>query len=105
MDQLKSTVDSVMGNSTGTEPKSQGQQQSSTSTSSSSSSGGDEGLLDKGVNYAQETFVGAQGTQGTASQPQEGNQSAVEQAKDEQISDFLRHKYKSSTGSDGKDGK
>lgn len=28
------------------------------------------------------------------------NESAVEQAKDEQISDFIRDKYKSTTGSD-----
>ena len=28
------------------------------------------------------------------------NESAVEQAKDEQISDFIRDKYKSSTGTD-----
>ena len=28
------------------------------------------------------------------------NESAVEQAKDEQISDFIRAKYKSTTGSD-----
>lgn len=28
------------------------------------------------------------------------NESAIEQAKDEQISDFIRDKYKSTTGSD-----
>ena len=30
----------------------------------------------------------------------QSNESAVEQAKDEQISDFIRGKYKSTTGSD-----
>ena len=30
----------------------------------------------------------------------QSNESAVEQAKDEQISDFLRKQYKSTTGSD-----
>lgn len=31
---------------------------------------------------------------------QQSNETAVEQAKDEQISDFIRDKYKSGTGSD-----
>ena len=44
-----------------------------------------------GVDFAQEKFMG-QGPQ--------DNESAVEQAKDEQISDFIRSKYKSTTGSD-----
>lgn len=44
-----------------------------------------------GVDFVQEKFMG-QGPQ--------DNESAVEQAKDEQISDFIRGKYKSSTGSD-----
>lgn len=39
----------------------------------------------------QEKFMG-QGAQ--------NNESAVEQAKDEQISDFIRGQYKSATGSD-----
>ena len=30
----------------------------------------------------------------------QNNESAVEQAKDEQISDFIRDKYKTATGSD-----
>ena len=30
----------------------------------------------------------------------QSNESAIEQAKDEQISDFIRSKYKSTTGSD-----
>lgn len=42
-----------------------------------------------GIDYVQEKFMGAG--------PQD-NESAVEQAKDEQISDFIRSKYKSATG-------
>lgn len=45
----------------------------------------------RGVDYVQEKFLG-QGPQ--------DNESAIEQAKDEQISDFIRGKYKSTTGSD-----
>ncbi len=33
-------------------------------------------------------------------QGDQSNESAVEQAKDEQISDFIRNQYKSKTGSD-----
>lgn len=44
-----------------------------------------------GVDFMQEKFFG-QGPQ--------DNESAVEQAKDEQISDFIRSKYKATTGSD-----
>ncbi|KAI9762880.1 MAG: hypothetical protein M1835_007979 [Candelina submexicana] len=43
------------------------------------------------VDYVQEHFMG-QGPQ--------NNESAVEQAKDEQISDFIRGQYKSTTGKD-----
>ncbi|KAH4071489.1 hypothetical protein HBH50_081370 [Parastagonospora nodorum] len=50
-----------------------------------------EDYLDKGVDYVQEKFMGAG--------PQD-NESAVEQAKDEQISDYIRSSYKSATGSD-----
>merc|ERR1712137_463215 len=50
-----------------------------------------EDYLDKGVDFVQEKFMG-QGAQ--------DNESAVEQAKDEQISDFIRGQYKSTTGSD-----
>merc|ERR1711881_321171 len=50
-----------------------------------------EDYLDKGVDFVQEKFMGRG--------PQD-NESAVEQAKDEQISDFIRNKYKSTTGSD-----
>ncbi|KAF2795633.1 hypothetical protein K505DRAFT_323938 [Melanomma pulvis-pyrius CBS 109.77] len=50
-----------------------------------------EDYLDKGVDYVQEKFLGAG--------PQD-NESAVEQAKDEQISDFIRKQYKGATGSD-----
>jgi hypothetical protein len=45
----------------------------------------------RGVDFVQEKFLG-QGPQ--------DNESAVEQAKDEQISDFIRGKYKGMTGSD-----
>ena len=44
-----------------------------------------------GVDVVQEKFMG---------QGDQSNESAVEQAKDEQISDFIRDKYKSTTGSD-----
>jgi hypothetical protein len=47
--------------------------------------------LDKGVDYVQE-HVFKQGPQ--------DNESAVEQAKDEQISDAIRSGYKSTTGKD-----
>ena len=47
--------------------------------------------LSTGIDYAQEKFMGAG--------PQD-NESAVEQAKDEQISDFIRDKYKGATGKD-----
>lgn len=50
-----------------------------------------EDMLDKGIDFVQEKFLG-QGPQ--------DNESAIEQAKDEQISDFIRDKYKSTTGSD-----
>ncbi|KAG9243860.1 hypothetical protein BJ878DRAFT_508769 [Calycina marina] len=50
-----------------------------------------EDYLDKGVDFVQEKFLG-QGPQ--------DNESAVEQAKDEQISDFIRGQYKSATGKD-----
>lgn len=45
----------------------------------------------RGVDFVQEKFLG-QGPQ--------DNESAVEQAKDEQVSDFIRKQYKSTTGSD-----
>ncbi|KAL1631890.1 hypothetical protein SLS56_004252 [Neofusicoccum ribis] len=50
-----------------------------------------EDMLDKGVDFVQEKFLGA---------GDQSNESAMEQAKDEQISDFVRSKYKSTTGSD-----
>ncbi|KAI4189787.1 MAG: hypothetical protein L6R41_001212 [Letrouitia leprolyta] len=50
-----------------------------------------EDYLDKGIDMVQEKFMGAG--------PQD-NESAIEQAKDEQMSDFIRGKYKSTTGSD-----
>lgn len=50
-----------------------------------------EDYLDKGIDLVQEKVLG-QGAQ--------NNESAVEQAKDEQISDYIRGQYKSATGSD-----
>jgi hypothetical protein len=43
----------------------------------------------RGVDFVQEKFLG-QGPQ--------DNENAIEQAKDEQISDFIRDKYKGTTG-------
>ncbi|KAF1838601.1 hypothetical protein BDW02DRAFT_626907 [Decorospora gaudefroyi] len=50
-----------------------------------------EDYLDKGVDFVQEKFLG-QGPQ--------DNESAVEQAQDEAISDYIRGQYKSTTGSE-----
>ncbi|KAL2072357.1 hypothetical protein VTL71DRAFT_11700 [Oculimacula yallundae] len=50
-----------------------------------------EDYLDKGIDFVQEKFMG---------QGKQDNESAIEQAKDEQISDFVRGQYKSTTGSD-----
>ncbi|KAJ4300995.1 hypothetical protein N0V90_003084 [Kalmusia sp. IMI 367209] len=50
-----------------------------------------EDMLDKGIDYVQEKFLG---------QGKQDNESAFEQAKDEQISDFIRGQYKGATGSD-----
>ncbi|KAI9652479.1 MAG: hypothetical protein M1831_006748 [Alyxoria varia] len=47
--------------------------------------------LDKGVDFVQEKFMGGD---------KQDNETAAEQAKDEAISDFIRDKYKSSTGSE-----
>ncbi|KAK0488446.1 hypothetical protein IW261DRAFT_1556912 [Armillaria novae-zelandiae] len=82
-----------------------GQQQSETKTESSGGlmgkvnnalGGGEAGekkedLLDKGVDFVQEHFLG---------QGKQSNESALEQAKDEQISDAIRSGYKSMTGKD-----
>ncbi|CAG8956778.1 hypothetical protein HYFRA_00011167 [Hymenoscyphus fraxineus] len=48
-----------------------------------------EDYLDKGVDFVQQHILG-QGPQ--------DNESAIEQAKDEKISDFIRGKYKDTTG-------
>jgi hypothetical protein len=48
-------------------------------------------VLAIGIDYVQENFMG---------QGKQDNESAVEQAKDEQISDYIRKQYKSTTGSD-----
>ncbi|OJD23194.1 hypothetical protein ACJ73_05449 [Blastomyces percursus] len=50
-----------------------------------------EDMLDKGIDFVQEHFLG-QGPQ--------DNESALEQAKDEKISDFIRDQYKNRTGKD-----
>ncbi|KAK6951537.1 hypothetical protein Daesc_006058 [Daldinia eschscholtzii] len=50
-----------------------------------------EDVLDKGVDWVQEHVLG---------QGDQSNESAVEQAKDEQISDYIRDQYKKTTGSD-----
>ncbi|RYP93590.1 hypothetical protein DL770_000332 [Monosporascus sp. CRB-9-2] len=50
-----------------------------------------EDALDKGVDFVQQNVFG---------QGDQSNESAAEQAKDEQISDFIRGQYKSTTGSD-----
>lgn len=50
-----------------------------------------EDALDKGVDWVQENVLG---------QGDQSNESAAEQAKDEQISDFIRSQYKKTTGSD-----
>ncbi|KAJ2986346.1 hypothetical protein NUW58_g2799 [Xylaria curta] len=50
-----------------------------------------EDALDKGVDWVQEHVLG---------QGDQSNESAVEQAKDERISDFIRDQYKKTTGSE-----
>ncbi|KAF7554142.1 hypothetical protein G7Z17_g3102 [Cylindrodendrum hubeiense] len=47
--------------------------------------------LDKAVDMIQEKFLG---------QGDQSNESAAEQAKDEAVSDFIRDKYKETTGKD-----
>ncbi|QRV73266.1 hypothetical protein RhiJN_01280 [Ceratobasidium sp. AG-Ba] len=49
-----------------------------------------EDMLDKGVDFVQQKMGGGD----------QSNESALEQAKDEQISDAIRSGYKSATGSD-----
>lgn len=44
-----------------------------------------------GIDFVQEKFLG---------QGKQDNESAIEQAKDEQISDYIRGQYKGATGSD-----
>ncbi|KAI0366531.1 hypothetical protein BV20DRAFT_951957, partial [Pilatotrama ljubarskyi] len=50
-----------------------------------------EDKLDKSIDWVQEHVLG---------QGQQSNESAAEQLKDEQISDFIRNQYKNITGSD-----
>ncbi|ATY67117.1 hypothetical protein A9K55_000473 [Cordyceps militaris] len=47
--------------------------------------------LDKAVDFVQEKVLG---------QGQQSNETAAEQAKDEAVSDYIRDKYKGTTGSD-----
>jgi len=110
MDQLKGALNSFTGGNNQQTPQQSGQQSGQQQGGSSgggflgglgdkfnAAAGGgresekNEDYLDKGVDLVQEKFLG-QGPQ--------DNESAVEQAKDEQISDFIRNKYKSTTGSD-----
>jgi len=111
MDQLKGAFNSFSG---GNNDNKQSQQQGNMQQGGSGSSGGggflsglgdkfnsaagggresekNEDYIDKGVDFVQEKFLG-QGAQ--------NNESAVEQAKDEQISDFIRGQFKSATGKD-----
>jgi len=101
MDSLKG----LMGSATGNQSKTEHQQHQQGNSSSSSGGGFADRLhgmvgggpesekkedgLDKGIDYVQEKFLG-QGPQ--------NNESAIEQAKDEQISDFIRRQYKGATG-------
>ncbi|TPX17714.1 uncharacterized protein E0L32_002815 [Thyridium curvatum] len=88
--------------------KKQDEQQQSQQSSGSSGGGGfmdkinsmagggpesekNEDALDKGVDWVQEHVLG---------QGDQSNESAIEQAKDEQISDYIRDQYKKTTGSD-----
>ncbi|EON97594.1 hypothetical protein UCRPA7_7032 [Phaeoacremonium minimum UCRPA7] len=50
-----------------------------------------EDTVDKGVDWVQEHVLG---------QGDQSNESAIEQAKDEQISDFIRKQYKGTTGNE-----
>ncbi|OAP55764.1 hypothetical protein AYL99_09916 [Fonsecaea erecta] len=111
MDQLKGALNSFTGGGNSAQhqqQQNQGGGQNASGSGSGSFLGGlgdkmnaaagggpesekNEDMLDKGVDFVQEKFLG-QGPQ--------NNESALEQAKDEQISDFIRDKYKSSTGKD-----
>ncbi|KAI2607803.1 hypothetical protein GGR54DRAFT_401376 [Hypoxylon sp. NC1633] len=95
------------GSGNGQEQKPQGNQQQNNDQQKSSGGGlmdklngmtgggkeseKNEDVLDKGVDWVQENVLG---------QGDQSNESAVEQAKDEQISDFIRDQYKKTTGSD-----
>lgn len=64
-------------------------------------------LTHLGVDFVQEKFLGQGPQDNEVCVPEAGqlrffdiNQSALEQAKDEQISDFIRGQYKNATGSD-----
>ncbi|KIW88005.1 uncharacterized protein Z519_11115 [Cladophialophora bantiana CBS 173.52] len=108
MDQLKGALNSFTGGDNEQQQKQSGGQQGASGSGSGGFLGGlggkinaaagggresekKEDYLDKGVDFVQEKFLG-QGPQ--------DNESAVEQAKDEQISDFIRNQYKSATGKD-----
>ncbi|OAL24949.1 hypothetical protein AYO20_10552 [Fonsecaea nubica] len=110
MDQLKGALSSFTGGNNEQQQKEGGSQQKASGSGTgsgnflgglgdklNSAAGGgkesekNEDYLDKGVDFVQEKFLG-QGPQ--------DNESAIEQAKDEQISDFIRNQYKSTTGKD-----
>ncbi|RMZ92665.1 hypothetical protein DV736_g123, partial [Chaetothyriales sp. CBS 134916] len=98
MDKITSTINSLAGGQgQGQQGKEGGNILSGLGDKLNSAAGGgkesekDEDLLDKGVDLVQEHIL-HQGPQ--------DNESAIEQAKDEQISDFIRDKYKSATGSE-----
>ncbi|KIW20789.1 hypothetical protein PV08_01367 [Exophiala spinifera] len=106
MDQLKGALNSFTGGDNQQQGQGQGQQGQNQGDGgflgglgdklNSAAGGGresekNEDALDKGIDFVQERFLG-QGPQ--------DNESAIEQAKDEQISDFIRNQYKSATGND-----
>ncbi|KAI5803622.1 hypothetical protein DFH27DRAFT_500109 [Peziza echinospora] len=99
-------MDSIKNALSGGSSANKNQQTTTANTSTQSSGGGwtdkvnsalggghkseqNEDALDKGVDFVQERVLG-QGAQ--------NNESALEQAKDEQISDFIRGQYKGTTG-------
>ncbi|RMZ82026.1 hypothetical protein DV737_g2295, partial [Chaetothyriales sp. CBS 132003] len=96
MDKIAGTLNSLAGGQ-GQQGKEGGNILSGLGDKLNSAAGGgkesekNEDLLDKGVDLVQEHVL---------HQGKQDNESAIEQAKDEQISDFIRDKYKSVTGSD-----
>ncbi|KAI1746092.1 hypothetical protein F4680DRAFT_10328 [Xylaria scruposa] len=89
--------DSITEDNTSNPPKQQEEKSGGFMDKLNSMAGGgkesekNEDALDKGVDWVQEHVLG---------QGDQSNESAAEQAKDEQISDFIRDQYKKTTGSD-----